>query len=460
VPIEIGEISDTQAKQILDLEESHFADVKSIEVKPANLTKALSAFANADGGELYIGIAEMTRTSSRSWNGFENPEAANGHLQAFQELFPLGDEASYSFIREKSQKGLLLKIEIQKSKSIKVASNKIPYIRFGAQNLPVDNADALERLRRNKGISSFETETVTAEPGWIIDSDVTKMFIENVVPSVKPEVWLKKQQLIKQEKPTVSGVLLFADEPQAIIPKRCGIKIYHYKTRDKEGSRSVMAFDPISIEGCLYYQIRGSVARAVEIIESVQTLGETGLEQVMYPQETLHEIITNAVLHRDYSLADDVHIRIFDNRVEVESPGSLPAHITVANILNERFARNGTLVRLINKFPDPPNKDVGEGLNTAFEAMRRLRLKPPIIEQRKNSVIVFIRHERLASNEEIIMDYLVHHQTIANKQAREICSIGSENSMKTILKRMVQSGLIELVPGTAGMKTQYRKKLS
>jgi ATP-dependent DNA helicase RecG len=86
------------------------------------------------------------------------------------------------------------------------------------------------------------------------------------------------------------------------------------------------------------------------------------VELVRYPPETLHEIITNAVLHRDYSIADDIHIRVFDNRVEVQSPGRLPAHVTPDNILDERFSRNGTIVRLVNKFPNPPNKDVGEGL--------------------------------------------------------------------------------------------------
>lgn len=82
----------------------------------------------------------------------------------------------------------------------------------------------------------------------------------------------------------------------------------------------------------------------------------------------LHEIVTNAVLHRDYSIAADIQIRIFDNRVEIESPGRLPGHVTTANILREQFARNPKLVRIINKFPNPPNKDVGEGLNTAFES--------------------------------------------------------------------------------------------
>src|SRR6202043_1965483 len=104
-----------------------------------------------------------------------------------------------------------------------------------------------------------------------------------------------------------------------------------------------------------------------------------GFEQIKYPQEAIQEIITNAVLHRDYSIADDVHIRIFDNRIEVQSPGRLPAHVTPENILEERFARNGTIVRLLNKFPNAPNKDVGEGLNTAYEAMNKLGLKEPTV---------------------------------------------------------------------------------
>src|SRR5438552_951508 len=167
--------------------------------------------------------------------------------------------------------------------------------------------------------------------------------------------------------------MLFADEPQAALPKRSAIKIYRYKTTDPEGSRDNLAFDPITIEGCLYEQIYAAVAKTVEVIQDVQILDEEeGFQSVRYPFETLHEIITNAVLHRDYSVADDVHVRIFDNRIEVESPGRLPAHVTVQNILRERFARNGQIVRLINKFPEPPNKDVGEGLNTAFAAMKQL----------------------------------------------------------------------------------------
>jgi len=75
---------------------------------------------------------------------------------------------------------------------------------------------------------------------------------------------------------------------------------------------------------------------------------------------------------------------------------------------------------MINKFPDPPNKDVGEGLNTAFAAMKQLRLREPVIRQTEHSVMVEIRHQRLGRPEELIMEYLNEHGEITNLIAREL----------------------------------------
>ena len=279
-----------------------------------------------------------------------------------------------------------------------------------------------------------------------------------VVPTAEPDLWLRKQQVIQDGKPTVAGIVLFAEEPQAVLPKRCGIKIYRYMTTAEEGTRDTLDGEPLSIEGHAYAQIRESVARTARIIESVRVNTPEGLESVKYPITDLHEVITNAVLHRDYSIADDIHNRIFDNRVEVASPGTLPAHITPENILNERFARNATIVRLINKFPDPPNKDVGEGLNTAFLAMRGMKLKPPLIEQAGGYVKVVLKHEPLATPEEIIVQYLQDNDQITTLIARNMCFIGSENKMKGILQRLVKRGLIGLVPGTTRYSAAYQLK--
>lgn len=450
----------SQRVKILQSQEDHFRDFKSKQIKPAKLTKSLSAFANADGGDLYIGIEEDKVNGIMLWRGFENIEEANGFIQIFEKLFPLGQEFSYEFLKV-SDSGLVLHINVHKTVDIKKASDNRVYIRRGAQNLPVDIEEDLRRLRMNKGIVSHETATVSADLFFVTESDIVKNFLCEVVPTASDaKSWLRKQRLIINDKPTIAGLLLFADEPQAIIPKHCGIKIARYKTTSAEGNRETLDFNPLTIEGCLYNQIYMAVDETVKIIEESPILNNGMIDRIRYPSETLHEIITNAILHRDYSIADDVHIRIFDNRIEVESPGTLPGHVTEKNILDTRFSRNGNLVRIINKFSNPPNKDIGEGLNTAFQAMKKLRLKEPIIRQLDNSLLVIIRHEPLASPEKIIMNYLEKYDEINNSTVRRICYIGSENQVSRIFKNLVSENLIEPVPGKKGRSSAYQKKSS
>jgi ATP-dependent DNA helicase RecG len=250
--------------------------------------------------------------------------------------------------------------------------------------------------------------------------------------------------------------MLFSEQPQAALPKRSAIKLYRYKSRGDEGTRETLACDPVTIEGCAYSLIKDAVVATKQLIEGIKKLGVKGLEDVVYPDETLHEVVTNAVLHRDYSIPSDIHIRVYDNRIEVESPGRLPGHVTTSNILQEQAARNPKIVRLINKFPDPPNKDVGEGLNTAFEAMKLLRLKEPEIEERENAVIVHIAHAPLASPEDTVMQYLETHEEITNSIGRELTGIRSENTMKEVFYRLNKRELIERVPGKKGNLSAWR----
>jgi ATP-dependent DNA helicase RecG len=391
------------AKKIVSRTEGQFCDFKSKDIQPAKITKALSAFANADGGELFVGIEEVG--SVFKWDGFQKEEDANGLIQAVEQFFPLGTHFRASFLRCISELGLVLAIEVDKTPDVRPASDGTPYLRRGAQSIPQKTNDQLNRLKLNKGIISFEDHIVNSNSEFISDSDASREFTAEIIPSAKPEDWLKKQKLIIDGKPTVAGVVLFADEPQIELPK-AAIKIYRYTTNDPVGSRETLAFDPISMEGNAYSMIYASVAKVREIIERIPVAESSGLSKLEYPTEAVHEIITNAAIHRDYSINDDIHVRIFDNRIEVQSPGVLAGHVTTINILDERFARNPKIVRLLNKFKNPPNKDVGEGLNTAFEAMRKLKLKDPIVEQKDNGVLVSLRHEKLAAPQQLITEYL------------------------------------------------------
>lgn len=177
-------------------------------------------------------------------------------------------------------------------------------------------------------------------------------------------------------------------------------------------------------------------------MSSVKIWTPHGLDVVKYPHETIWEILVNAVIHRDYSISDDVQILIFNNRIEIISPGRLPGYVNESNILDARYSRNAKIVRTLNKYKNPPNKDMGEGLNTAFQKMKDWRLKEPIIKVEGNYVKVVISHTPLATPEEAILEFLKHNSQIRNKQARELTGIKSENKMKTVFYKLRDEGQI------------------
>ncbi|MEV5310545.1 ATP-binding protein [Streptomyces sp. NPDC052610] len=443
-----------QAEALLARQEGHFLDFKDKRIAPAKVARSVSAFCNADGGDLYIGVAESS--TGFHWEGFGDPEDANQLIHTLEDVSPFGSDTDAEFLHVDGLPGYVLHINARKSRAIRKTTEGKIYKRLSAQNRLVSSEEDLTALRRQKGLESFESETLPIEAEIVTNSEAIIEYLLSAVPVTEPETYLRKQHLLISGKPVVAAALLFADEPQACLPKRCGIKIYRYSS--EEQSRDRLVEDPVTIEGPLYKQIYDAVDRTVEIVAAAAFLDEDGLRSVKYPHEALHEIITNAVLHRDYSVTDDIHIRIFENRIEIQSPGRLPGHITISNILDERLSRNPYLVRHLNRFPNPPNKDVGEGLNTAFESMKKLNLRSPIIEERDNSVLVTVRHESLASPAQQVVEYLKVNDSIKNEQARKLTGVGSESKMKKIFESLIRAGEIEHKPGTAGRGYAYRLK--
>src|SRR5437870_2096904 len=130
------EIDKGQADLLTQIEEGQYSEVKATAVSPAKLTQTISAFANTDGGDLYIGISEQLlggNTKRREWAGFPDVESANGHLQAFHNTFPLGRDFQYEFLRCPNRKGVVLHVQVSRTPGIVKATDGKPYVRRGAQ---------------------------------------------------------------------------------------------------------------------------------------------------------------------------------------------------------------------------------------------------------------------------------------------------------------------------------------
>lgn len=445
-----------QDKEIFDLsirQEGHFYDRKAKGIDGKKIQKIACAFANADGGDFIVGIKDDKDEpdANKRWNGFTTKEELNF---VFQNLMEIKPSVPYvpTFLKNLGDNSYALQITVEKSEKVHNTTDNTVYIRVSAQSIPLKDPQKIQELSFAKGETSYEDlvyRDVRAED--IFESFEIKRFLKDYSPQSDPIDFTVNQNLVDRNsyEPKMSGLLLFNDNPVAILPRKCGIKITRYDTSEKIPEREHLK-EQVNIEGSLYEQIHKASEAITELMSNVKIWTPKGLDTIKYPEETIWEILVNAVIHRDYSISDDVHVLIFNNRIEINSPGKLPGYVTEDNILESRYSRNTKIVRTLNRYKNPPNKDMGEGLNTAFQRMKDWRLKEPTLKVEGNYVKVTIAHSPIASPEESIMEFLTNNDKIKNRQAREITGIKSENKMKAIFYKLRDQKLIKPVMSKNG----------
>lgn len=459
---EIATISAEQGFALCDRPEDQFFDRKSAASKARTAQKIVVAFANSEGGEVAFGIKDDSEETDPSLRLalFDDPEDANAILQSIYEVTP-PLTFRYSFLKVDGHKGYLLRVFVDKGQHVHAAADGTVYRRLGASSVSVKDPNEITRMAFAKGAISFENVKLDGHPPEeIVETDEAR-YLTGAIPEGPDGLsFAVNEGLIDRVDwtPTVAGALLLSPNPQGLIPTRCECRIVFYDTREDKPEREHLKLNE-TISGPLYRQIHTAVSRVTDILSDISILTPDGLKKVDYPPEAIWEIITNAIIHRDYSIADDVQIFIYQNRLEIISPGTLPAFVNLSNILDVRYSRNPKIVRTLRRYPDAPNQDLGEGLNTAYQKMQDRRLKPPIIEILNNYVRVTIEHAPLATPEEAVISFLETSDTITNRQARELTGIKSENQMKDVLYRLRNQGRIYLDPNLKGNKATWVKKV-
>jgi ATP-dependent DNA helicase RecG len=431
----------SEENELLKIEEDHFHDVKSKNISPSKLQETFVAFANADGGELFIGIEDQKEKGNRLM-GFLKKEEANDILHTLLELTnPSVENIDIEFI-QLLDNTFVLYISIPKSPKVHYCANGDCFLRINARKEKI-KGDRITQLGYAKGALVYEKFPVEiAEIEEYLENENVREYMTRVGTKLQPETFLRKQRLFTKKdlefKPNVACVLLFDDEPQATLDTRCAIKVYRLLTSDNEYKREQLKSHPKTINGPIEKQILEAISEVQDQLKDSSVTVDGVLEKLNYPDKAIHEILVNAIVHRDYSLNDDIHIKIFDNRIEILSPGKLPGYITTDNIYDERFSRNPNLVRMLHNLPDPVNHDIGEGLDTARNEMKKAGLVDPIIEETDNAVKITIKHKKIASLEDIIISYLSEDtkRTITNKIVRALSGEDDVNKVKKAFQKL------------------------
>jgi ATP-dependent DNA helicase RecG len=266
--------------------------------------------------------------------------------------------------------------------------------------------------------------------------------------------------------PYRAAVLLFADEPGSLLAaydSRADVRVMVYDGKQAlAGATPNFRKPPKTVRGPLIDQVEATVRLVLDNLAEGVTLSGSGFKTVhAYPERVVKEAIVNAIIHRDYRLNRDVFIRIFDDRIEVESPGAFPGNITPSNISKAGTkARNPLLALNLREFPVAPNLDAGEGVRMMFSEMALADLYPPQYRQSTDtaveSVTVTLFNAKRPSAWDEVSDWIDRHGSIANADVVRIARLDTLKASKLLTSWREQGFLVPL-QGRAKRNMAYAK---
>lgn len=220
---------------------------------------------------------------------------------------------------------------------------------------------------------------------------------------------------------------------------------------------------PKTIQGPLIKEIKDAHEYVLTLLRSGIRIPSGFKTTYQIPERAIKEAITNAVIHRDYHMKRDIEVKIYEDRVEVDSPGLFPYNITRTNIgwVRAEGYRNDLLVKHLREFPSPPNLDQNEGVRAIRSEMAAQNLYPPIFltyPLYQDFVKVVLLNEYRPSEWEKISSYLKENKYIANEESREVTGVVQRDKMAKMLKNWARQGLlIQIVPPSGYFKgTKYK----
>ena len=280
-----------------------------------------------------------------------------------------------------------------------------------------------------------------------------------------PLLGLARQDASGVCRPTMAAVLLFADFPGNLLGSKFAIRIFHYRGFQIEYSANTnLVRPPKTVSGPILVQIREAARLVLDELGSGVQVTAAGFELAQqYPVRVIREAITNAVLHRDYRLQADIHIRIFANRIEIESPGCFPAGITPSNLRDAGSRpRNRVLADHLREFADPPNLDAGEGVRMMFATMQQNHLYPPVYQTEadlgREAVVVKLLNEARVSAWDQVDLFLSEHESVTNADLRTLLRTEDRPKVSRLLRQWVDDGLLVRF-GTGPRNLHYRRAI-
>lgn len=371
---------------ILAIDEDQWFERKSGRVAPKDLAVAISAFANAEGGVVVIGLHNGRVEGVRG-----QTDKINSWRQASMDFItpPARVEVTQAACLDASgQAEQLIVIRVPPGETVYELTNGDCYLRVGDESRKLSFAQRQE-LHYDRGISQFDGQGLPGSKVDDLDENLLRSYRNNAGASGASFTTLLRARslMLRDGNVTNAGYLLFARRPTERFPQAQIRIIRHRSTLRGTGATLNIEGDE-RIEGPIPHAIDAAAAIVERWQPTRRSLGPNGRFQdiPVVPRDAWLEGIVNAVVHRSYSLAGDhVRVEVFPDRVEVESPGRFPGLANPSKPLEiSRYARNPRIARVCTDLAI--TQELGEGIKRMFWEMRQRGLTDPVYSQTQGSV--------------------------------------------------------------------------
>jgi len=367
--------------EVLQFEEKQIFDRKSIYIEPKALAISIVAFANADGGIIAIGISDKTRRI----------EGVDFEMQKLNELLRVPFDFCAPTVKvevegvpcvdSEGRENHVILMHIEPSVEVHANQADEVYMRVGDKSKKLTFEERIQLLY-DKGERFFEDKPVPDAGIDDIDMEFVEEYIEKIGYSKTTMEYLKENKGFVKEKKgnfqvSSAAILLFGKNPQLYFP-RARVRFIRYEGTEEKFGAEMNVIKDVIFEGNILKMINDSIAYLDTQIKEKTYLGQDGkfVTEEEYPKFVRQEIVVNAVTHRDYSIrGTDIQIKLFDNRIVVESPGKLPGLVRADNIRHTHFSRNPKIAEFLKTFSFV--KEYGEGVDRMCKELEAVGLQAP-----------------------------------------------------------------------------------
>jgi ATP-dependent DNA helicase RecG len=443
-----------------------------LELRISKVVETIVAMANTDGGIIILGVDDPKKTRLKGLDRVFGIEEDPGKM----------DDIAREIVRISPPIPFLwpsLRIPCENGRTIGVLQVMKATNAFHS----IDNRVFVRQEKGNRLLTPHEIISFSYAKGFshadreLVDVDF------DLLDTAFYEKWRAARKLDKDEvskvlyhtglarkdsdgvlKPTRAAVLLFAEHPNDLMQTKCTIRIFQYEgTIEKIKETLNLIGTPLTIEGPVLELINIAHDRILTLLRSGMRIPGSGfVTSYLIPDRAVKEAITNAVIHRDYFIKRDIEVRLFEDRLEIESPGLFPYNITPFNIGSVRADgyRNDLVVKHLREFPEPPNLDQNEGVRAMRSQMYERNLYPPVFftyPYLQDSVRVVLFNSIRATEWDKVSNYLAKQEKyVTNEKVRKILDNPDTSRVSKLLKKWVEQGLLAKFDTGAKKTVKYR----